>query len=404
MAEWKETEVGRIPKHWVIQPTSKFCLAVKDGTHDSPKQQKVGEFLITSRHITEGRIDLSKAYRISKEEFDKANRRSKVDRWDVLLTMIGTVGEVVLVKEEPNFAIKNIGLFKCGEETKARWLTYFLNSPNGRSLVSVRQAGTTQEYITLDHLRNLPVFIPPPNEQNAIINVLSSLDDKIDLLHRQNKTLEALAETLFRQWFVQRPELAEGEEAGETRKFGDLIRTTSGGTPSRHKPEYYHNGTIRWVKSKELSGSFIFETEEHLTEDALKNSSAKLLPQNSILIAMYGATVGEYAILADPATCNQAVCAIIPNADYPYTYLFSFIKYNKEYIKSVAVGSAQQNISQLLIKDLEVAAPNSMIQEYHSEVESYFQKIKFNHRQIRTLTQLRDTLLPKLMSGEVRVK
>jgi type I restriction enzyme, S subunit len=240
--------------------------------------------------------------------------------------------------------------------------------------------------------------IPPLPEQKAIAAILSSLDDKIDLLHRQNKTLESIAETLFRQWFVE--DVGEGEEV----ELGDVVETTSGGTPSRTKMEYYENGVVNWVKSKELSGSFILDTEEMITEEALKRSSAKLLPSNSILIAMYGATVGEYAIISKEMTCNQAVCALKPNSKYPYTFLFLFVKYNKNELISMAVGSAQQNISQLLVKKLLIPNCHEKIDRFHCIVDPFFKKIKSNITKMKTLEKLRDTLLPKLMSGEVRVE
>lgn len=262
----------------------------------------------------------------------------------------------------------------------------------------VSATGSTFPNVSKSQLENLEILIPPLPEQRAIASVLSSLDDKIDLLHRQNKTLEALAETLFRQWFV------EGISDTEYISLGKVIQTTSGGTPSRSHSEYYQNGTISWVKSKELIGTYILETEEKITASALKNSSAKLLPAETILIAMYGATVGQYGILAHSAACNQAVCALLPNEHYPYTFLFIFVKMNKEYIETLAVGSAQQNISQVLIKDLQIPKASHRIIEYHNTVAPLFEKIKLNYEQIRTLESLRDTLLPKLMSGEVRVQ
>jgi type I restriction enzyme S subunit len=226
--------------------------------------------------------------------------------------------------------------------------------------------------------------------------VLSSLDDKIDLLHRQNQTLEALAETLFRQWFV--------EDAGEEISLGEVIETTSGGTPSRKIMEYYDCGKYCWVKSKELNRTFLLDTEEKITQDALTNSSAKILPANSILIAMYGATVGEYSIIAKEMTCNQAICALMPNTNYPFTFLFMLIKCKKDDLINMAVGSAQQNISQLLIKKLPIPAPHKRIIAFDDTTKPVFDKIKTNVYQIQTLTQLRDTLLSKLMSGEVRVQ
>jgi type I restriction enzyme, S subunit len=259
--------------------------------------------------------------------------------------------------------------------------------------------GAVQPKLSQENLYSITFDLPSDeNELQTIVSILSSLDDKIDLLHRQNKTLEQLAETLFRHWFI------DTDQSNNTEKLGNVVQTTSGGTPSRSNPSYYINGIYKWVKSKELQGTFIFETEEQITEDALNNSASKILPANSVLIALYGATVGEYAILAEQATCNQAVCAIIPNENYPYPYLFNLIKSNKENLINLAVGSAQQNISQILIKDLRVSSDKDLIQAFHTSVKSVYEKIKSNICQIRTLTQLRDTLLPKLMSGEVRVK
>ena len=160
-----------------------------------------------------------------------------------------------------------------------------------------------------------------------------------------------MAETLFRQWFV-----VEAKEEWEEVALGDVVKTTSGGTPSRKHSEYYENGTIYWVKSKELDGSFISSTEELITVEAVTNSSPKMLPENSVLIAMYGATVGEFGILSKPMTCNQAVCALIPNENYPYTYLYVWTALMKEDFINLASGAAQQNISQDLIKQQTVCS------------------------------------------------
>ena len=202
-----------------------------------------------------------------------------------------------------------------------------------------------------------------------------------------------MAETLFRQWFIE-----EAKEDWEDVPLGDVIKTTSGGTPSRKHTEYYNNGTINWVKSKELQGTFISSTEELITENAISNSSAKMLPMKSVLIAMYGATVGEYGILSKPMTCNQAVCALIPNDNYPYTYLFVWAALMKEDFINLASGAAQQNISQDLIKQQMVSSDINLIKLYDEQVRAYFEKMECNQKQIILLSKQRDILLPKLMS------
>ncbi len=119
---------------------------------------------------------------------------------------------------------------------------------------------------------------------------------------------------------------------------------------------------------------------------------------------MYGATVGEYSIISREMTCNQAICALKPNQNYPYTFLFMLIRNMKDELINMAIGSAQQNISQLLIKSINVPKPNIKILEFHNRVEPSFEKIKKNIEQIRTLEKLRDTLLQKLMSGEITIE
>ncbi len=259
--------------------------------------------------------------------------------------------------------------------------------------------GSVQDNINLGTFEDIEFPFPSLTEQKAIASVLSSLDDKIDLLHRQNKTLEAMAETLFRQWFIE-----EAKEDWEYVELGSVVETSSGGTPSRKEMSYYENGSIHWVKSKELNGSFITETEEMITDEAVKKSSAKLLPAYSTLIAMYGATVGEYALITKTMTCNQAVCALKENEAYPYTFIFMYVKNQKDELINQAVGSAQQNISQILIKKLPIPTCTARINEYHQLVIPWFKKMQLNVEQIQILEKLRDTLLPKLMSGEVRVQ
>ena len=150
---------------------------------------------------------------------------------------------------------------------------------------------------------------------------------------------------------------------------------------------------------KELQGSFISSTEEMITEDAMNNSSAKLLLEKTVLIAMYGATVGEYGILSKPMTCNQAVCALIPNDNYPYTYLYLWTAFMKQEFINLATGAAQQNISQDLIKQQMVSGDIERIKKYHKHVCAFFDKMECNQKQIMILSRQRDILLPKLMSN-----
>ena len=380
MDEWKEYKLGEV-------------CDVRDGTHDSPKECSYGKPLVTSKNIKNGRIDLVNTYLISDKDYDSVNRRSKVDVWDVLFSMIGTVGECAIVKDTVSFAIKNVGLFKTGgNELLAKWIYYYFQSNSAKAEIDAKIKGSTQQYIALGDLRSFPILFPPIEIQRYIIGILECIDDKIDLLHQENKTLEAMAEVLFRQWFI--------EEVRQEVLLGDGVETTSGGTPSRKYEKYYQNGTIDWVKSKELNRSFLLKTEEKITLEAVENSSAKFIPANSVLIAMYGATVGEYAIIAKEMTCNQAVCALKPNDNYPYTYLYLWAKFMQDEFLNLACGAAQQNISQVLIKQQQICSDVDVVKQFHYIVEPFFEKIKQNEMQLSSLEEMKNLILPKLMNNE----
>ena len=269
----------------------------------------------------------------------------------------------------------------CKKEVlNPKFLYYYLTQNSVIEYLHTIAEASTSAYPSLKtiDIESLDIEIPPLEEQKCIALIISSLDDKIDLLHQENKTLESMAETLFRKWFI--------EEVRHEVSLGDVVETTSGGTPSRKCEEYYQNGIIDWVKSKELNRSFLLKTEEKITVEAVENSSAKFLPANSVLIAMYGATVGEYAIIAKEMTCNQAVCALKPNDNYPYTYLYLWAKFMQDEFLNLACGAAQQNISQVLIKQQPVCSDVNAVKQFHSIVEPFFEKLKQNEVQLSSLT------------------
>lgn len=136
---------------------------------------------------------------------------------------------------------------------------------------------------------------------------------------------------------------------------------------------------------------------------ALSKSSAKLLPEHSVLIAMYGATVGAFGIISKPMACNQAVCALLGNEKYPYTYLFQMAQEQQQKLINMAVGSAQQNISQILIKQLPLHSDVAAISKFHTIAQPLHKQIEQLQAENRTLSEMRDTLLPRLMSGELDV-
>ena len=391
-----------------------FCDSVRDGTHDSPKFVEEGRFLITSKNIRNGRVILETANIISDQDFADINRRSKVDQWDVLFSMIGTVGEVCLVREEePPFAIKNIGLFKVGNELKAKWLYYYLCSPMTQALIRQSCRGASQQYIPLGELRNFPVRIPTKTGvMRKIVGILSAYDDLIENNRRRIALLEEAARLLYREWFVhfrfpghEHVKIIDGlPEGWERARVADKFDTTSGGTPSRNNSDFF-SGNINWVKTQELNEGPIFKTSEKITEEAIVHSSAKLLPSRTLLVSIYGANIGRTGLLVLPGSSNQACVALLPkrrNEDWIYAQLW--IQQHREQIVGLAQGAAQTNISQKTLRSLTMIWPTSLLlNTFLDSVLSSYQQIECLCLQNLKLSQARDLLLPRLMNGEIAV-
>lgn len=311
----------------------------------------------------------------------------------VCVSCIGTdLGKVVMTSE-PTITNQQFNSIIPNRRFDADFV-YYLMTLVGKELNYLSKTSTAVPIINKSSFSNYEVEVPDLETQEKIASILSSLDSKIELNRRINDNLEQQIQVIFNHYFTNEPYDC---------LLGDVVKTTSGGTPSRKIEDIYYNGSIPWVKSKELNGTFLFDTEEHITELGVNNSSAKLLPKNSVLIAMYGATVGEYAIISKTMCCNQAVCALIPNDKIPYSYLLMIAKNRKYELINMAVGSAQQNISQVLVKNLPISSNYEIIANFNNATMSIFKEIKNNSSEIVKLMSIRDLLLPKLMSGELKI-
>ncbi len=236
-------------------------------------------------------------------------------------------------------------------------------------------------------------------EQRSIASILSSLDDKIELLHRQNATLEKMAETLFRQWFVE-----EAKEEWENTKIGKILKTILGGTPSTNKPEYW-DGIIPWINSGEVNNFRILKGTKFITELGLKKSNTKLLPKGTTVIAITGATLGQVSLLEIETCANQSVVGILPNEILPKEFIFLWVKLKIKEIILSETGGAQPHINKNDINETDIIIPDpDYLKKLKEQIEPLFDKITKNSFQIIKLQQLRESLLPKLMSGEVKVE
>jgi type I restriction enzyme S subunit len=328
--------------------------------------------------------------------------------------------------------------------------------------------GSTVSNLRIPDLKKLKIPSPPINKQRAIAHILGTLDDKIELNRRRNQTLEAMARALFKYWFIDfgpvrrnaakaqnqpspglRPPSprgrgfentaheplpsppgrgAGGEGVIEGQTFDHLFpdrlddegkpegwvlgsvedlcsSITSGGTPARKKSIFWDGGTIPWFKTGELQDGPLLDSEEKITETALQESSCKLWPAGTILFALYASpTVGRLGVLTSPATSNQAAAGLIAKESIGVPFLRRALLEAREKLQNIAVGAAQQNINQAILKTHRLALPPACMCAHYSKLVRRWddQQVQLAY-ETRTLAQLRDTLLPKLISGELRI-
>lgn len=291
----------------------------------------------------------------------------------------------------------------------AKYLTYKLSGLSlGRFSGQAAQPG-----LSVTKLARLRIEMPPKWYQDRVAGILSAYDNLIEVNNKRIKVLEQIAENLYKEWFVrfrfpghEKADFENGIPKGWRRgRISEFYTTSSGGTPSRELDEYYVDCTIPWIKTGELQDCLLIDTEERITEVAVKKSSAKFFPKDSVLMAMYGVNIGMLAYSTMDATCNQACCVFRDKGNISTKhYLFQCLKSIRDYLLLISFGAAQQNLSQDLIKRVRIVMPDEeTVIRFEQKIEPLYNEIKHLLKANACLIRQRDLLLPRLMSGKLEV-
>lgn len=300
--------------------------------------------------------------------------------------------------------------------TDSKFVYYFVTSPWFREIAIKSMVGSSgRQRVQQSVLENLEVTLPPLEEQRRIAGILGSLDDKIELNRRINANLEAQAQALFRSWFVdfepfrdgpfvdsELGKIPQGWKVGTLSEIGDVI---GGGTPSKIVSEYYTDNGIAWITPKDLSTNnckFTSKGETDISELGYKNSSAKLMPRGSVLFSSR-APIGYISIAKNEICTNQGFKSIVPKKAGT-CFIYYFLRNNTSKIESMASGSTFKEASGGLMKSLEVIIPsNKILTAFEEAIQPLFNMQEHNEDENARLSALRDTLLPKLMAGEIKI-
>ena len=406
------------------------------GDHDP-----AGIPLVKAGDLGGNRINPKPEFRITPDKHHEY-RRTELAGGELLISLVGDVGRCALVTFRMagwNVA-RAIAVLKFKSPVDGAFVRVCLMSSPLQHLMHAWSTTTVQATLNLKEIRQIPLPWPPTQERGAIAHILGTLDDKIELNRRMSETLEAMARALFKSWFVdfdpvrakregrwQRgqslpglpahlydlfpdrlvdSELGEIPEGWEIMPIGELAEVVGGSTPKTERPEYWEGGTHHWVTPKDLSGlsmPVLLDTERKITDAGLAQISSGLLPKGTILLSSR-APIGYLAVAEVPVAVNQGFIAMKPRRGTSNLFLLRWASAAHDEIVSYANGSTFLEISKANFRPIRTVAPGGSAMEAFDRLSRpMYRKVVEHERESRTLAALRDTLLPKLISGELRV-
>lgn len=330
---------------------------------------------------------------------------------NIIISARGTVGELAMIPYDMAFNQSCFGLIPKGNNDPH--FVYYLLKDKVRSLKSQTQ-GSVFDTITKATFDRIECADYSEEDQRRIASILSSLDRKIELNNKINADLEEMAQAIFKNWFVDFEPFKDGKfvdselgmipEGWKVGCLGDMGAVVCGKTPSKSNSNYY-GGDIPFIKIPDMHGNvFVESSEDRLTELGSLIQIKKLIPPYSLMVSCI-ATVGLVSINTKPSHTNQQINTVIPHNKSALFYLYQYIKNNEELLKNMGRGGTTTlNVNTRSFSNIRLLIPSEIaLEQFHRVVEGLFKKIELNLHESRTLSTLRDTLLPRLMSGELEV-
>ncbi len=406
--KFKDTEIGKIPQEWEVKSLGEIGSFSKGSGVSRTESLQRGDYpVVRYGEIYTAYSDYIREFRsyISKQT---ANNAKLLTYGDLLFAASGETKEdigksVAFIGKMQAYAGGDIIIVSPKGEYDYRFLGYISNCKPVRDQKSTRGQGDAIVHIVTGDLATVLIPLPPISEQRRIADALSKVDSLIESLDKLIAKKKAIKRGAMQELLTGKKRLPGFEGEWRKKKIKDLALTSSGGTPSRDIPSYF-NGNIRWFTTSELNDKYLFDSIEHINEEALKHSSCKIFPKGSILLAMYGATIGKLGILTAPSATNQACCSILAQKASSM-YLFYWLLFQRNLIVSKGRGAGQPNISQAIINDLEVHLPIDT-----SEQRAIAHVLSTMDAEIDALTRKRDKykqvkqgMMQDLLTGRIRL-
>ena len=386
---------------WIVTNLEECTDVLGDGLHGTPKYTENGEYaFVNGNNLVEGEILIKKeTKKVDYSQYEKY-KKPLTDR-TILVSINGTLGNVGVYDSEKIILGKSACYFNVKQSVDKDFIYYVVSSPVFRQYLENNATGTTIKNISLKQMREYTFSIPQIDEQKRISSVLRKIDEKIKNNKAINNNLEQQAQAYFDELFV-----VNADPNWSECTLSDIGSVVAGGTPSKSKPEYYADQGIAWITPKDLSinkSKFISHGENDISELGFSKSSVAKMPAGTILFSSR-APIGYIAIAQNEVTTNQGFKSVIPNENIGTAYLYFLLKNLLPTIEGMASGSTFKEISGSTMKSVPTVMPDAdTIQLFSSFCEPVFKEQESLEAENQRLSALRDSLLPKLMSGELDV-
>ena len=407
--EWKEVTLGDL-----CEISSSKRIFAKEYQSDGVPFYRGKEIIAKQKGNA-----ISNELFISRNRYEEIKARYGVPQQrELLLTSVGTLGVPYVIKEEEfYFKDGNLTWFRHFNGLDVEYLYYWFLSPYGKNEINTKAIGSTQKALTIDSLSKFDIKIPANlDDQRRIASILSSLDRKIELNNKINADLEEMAQAIFKNWFVDFEPFKDGKfvdselgmipEGWKVGRADDFYQINIGKTPPRKEHKWFSTNPADkiWVSIANMgnSGIFISDSSEYLTKEAVDRHNIIMVPRNTILLS-FKLTVGRVAIADKELTTNEAIARFILSDDKYMEYLYLYLK-NFDYNSLGSTSSIATAVNSKTIKGMQMLQPSDkIIDAFHIQVNPIFEKIRSLTKENSRLSLLRDTLLPRLMSGELEV-
>lgn len=343
---------------------------------------------------------------VTKEKADSLNK-ANAHRGDIVITHRGTLGQIAFIPQDSRYDRYVISQsqfrVRCNDKVLPEYLVYYFHTPIGQHklLSNASQVGVPALARPSSTFQQIEVVLPELSIQKRVVEIISTIQKKIANNQELNDNLEQQAQSYFQELFVDNasPEWTTGT-------ISDLGTVVGGSTPSKAKPEYYTESGIAWITPKDLSinkSKFVSHGENDITELGLRNSSASLMPEGTVLFSSR-APIGYIAIAAGEVTTNQGFKSVVPKPEIGTPFVYFFLKNTLPVIEGMASGSTFKEVSGSTMKNVSAVIPDAeTLAKFSDFCAPIFAQQRILEEQNQSLATLRDNLLPKLMSGEIDV-